>query len=219
MAKSTKKAILKALNESERVTENRAEFGRANEAVRMLRQVFREIIEATADESVTRRLLQVMMRIILTDETSSRGERKVSRGIIKILERFELNANSRLSEIFFAPYAVSFNSASGLLTIDIAAFRPHVLIASPENANGFIITAAAAAVNFEEEQFEYEAKRTELLPLGILPINATRLEVQLPAGTSDTIIIILEIRFFIQDPVGLLMVGKEFNAAAIVLAR
>jgi hypothetical protein len=70
----------------QRTRENNAEFGSAGKAGKLLRSVFRALIQNAADSRMTARLTAAMIKVIQMDATSTRGLRNVLDGELELLQ-------------------------------------------------------------------------------------------------------------------------------------
>jgi hypothetical protein len=66
-----------------RTRENGLEFGTSSKAGKLLRDTFRNVVEVSADNRVTSRIMKAMTQIKDLDSTSARGARTVAVGIAR----------------------------------------------------------------------------------------------------------------------------------------
>lgn len=201
----------------ERTRENLAEFANAARSVKVLRETFRELMVQVADRQVVSRLTRIAMRVLHTDLVSDRGERTVAKGDCTLLQGFNFNSRSSLSDTLYVRPVISIDRASGLVTINVPAFVPRVRIQPPVTASHFQIMAAAAAIDFEKGNQEYAMQQTESLPLDKKLTSALTLSLQLPPGSHQPILVAIGVNFEQGVNNKLYALNNSgFNAAAIV---
>ena len=81
----------------QRTRENGAEFGRAGKAGRLLRTSVRPLLLKAADGRVASRMTREMVKVVKSDTSNNRGERKVTEGDVLLLKGFEFNQNGKLN--------------------------------------------------------------------------------------------------------------------------
>lgn len=202
----------------ERTRENNAEFGRAGKAAKFMRVVFRELTIIAKDRETQSRLVKVLSRVISTDPTSVRGERTVNKGEISQLLGFNFNARAGFRDLFYRHYKVNFNRVTGVVTVDIPAYVPRIMIEGATGCTHYRFSLAAAAVDFDNEQYEYESFTTPELNWDHDPVAPASLSVSLPANTTQTVLVSVGIEFFqrMNDKYYVLKSG-EHNASTIVV--
>jgi len=202
----------------ERTRENMAEFGRAGKAAKLLRTIFRDVTINAKDRVTQARLAKVTSRIITTDPVNERGARTVSNGDLQQLHNFHFNVRAGITDSLFVRCPVNFNRTTGEVTVNIPAFVPRNMVQQARGTTHFRIVAAAAAINFDTEQYEYAMQGTPELPYNTDPTQAATLTLALPANSKDTVIAVLGIEYYqrVNTRSYALKTG-EFNATSIVL--
>jgi hypothetical protein len=202
----------------ERTRENMAEFGRAGKAAKLLRNIFRDVTINAKDIITQARLVKVTSRIVISDPVNERGARTVNNGDLQQLRNFHFNERAGIEDVLFVRCPVSFNRASGEVTINIPSFVPRQSIEQAKGATHVRIVAAAAAINFDAEQHEYAMQATPELQYNTDPTQATTLTLALPANSKDTVVAALGIEYYqkVNSRSYALKTG-EHNATSIVL--
>lgn len=201
----------------ERTRENNAEFGRAGKAATLTRNVFREICVNAKDKITQARLVKVFSRVISSDPVSARGERTANRGDLLQLRGFNFNVRASLSEALHARCPVSINRATGQVQVAIPSFVPRTMVQVPRGATHYRIVAAAAAIDYDTEVYEYAMQGTTELPWNHEPSEAQALTLSLPAAVPGTIVVALGVEFYqlCNTRMYVLKTG-ELNATSIV---
>jgi hypothetical protein len=82
----------------------------------------------------------------------------------------------------------------------------------------FRIVAAAAAINFDTEQYEYAMQGTPELPYNSDPTLAATLTLALPANSKDTVVAVLGIEYYQRvNSRSYALKSGDHNATSIVL--
>jgi hypothetical protein len=182
----------------QRTRENNAEFGRAGKAAKLLRSVYRAMIQNAGDSRMISRLLGSMLQVIRQDAVSIRGQRNVLDGELEILQGFECNINSKLSTSFFAPFTAAINRVAGTLELSIPAYDPSVMLLVPAGATHYRLIASGAAINFENESFEVDIQPSAYLPFNNQLTAALTLTNTVAANSPNPLFLALSIEF-VQD--------------------
>ncbi len=135
-----------------RTRENMREFGRAGKASLLLLAALRPYVHKAVDSRVYTRLTTVMMNVIKGDTTNVRGDRNVIDGSMLLVKGFELNKNSKLNALLFAPRTMTIDRETGELEVVFPPFIPEDCIEMANGATHFRIVAAAVEVDFETEE-------------------------------------------------------------------
>jgi hypothetical protein len=202
----------------ERTRENMAEFTRAGKAAKLLRTIFRDVTINAKDKVTQARLLKVASRIITTDKVNERGARTLNNGDLLQLQNFNFNVRAGISDSLFVRCPVSFNRASGEVTVNIPAFVPRNMVQQARGTTHFRIVAAAATINFDTEQYEYAMQATAELPYNSDPTQAATITMALPANSKDTVLAVLGIEYYQRvNSRSYALKSGEHNATSIIL--
>lgn len=180
----------------QRTRENNAEFAKAGKAAALLRNAIRPVLQKAKDSRVTPRLLTEFLKVIKADATNPRGQRNVIDGETELLQGFNFNNNAPLGSTLFAAQTATINRVTGQLTIDIPSFVPEQAIVAPAGTTHFKILASAAAINFEQEEYESSAEETAMLPLDAAPTAAINLACTVTPNSTHPLFLVSGIQFY-----------------------
>lgn len=180
----------------QRTRENMAEFGRATKAGKFLRIAFKTLTSQLADKNVSNRLMARMLKVIQADSVNERGLRMVLDAETELLMGFEFNVKAPISTTVNTVYETARNRATGILTIDLAAFSARDLINSPQGSTHFKLSAASAAINFEEEVFELNGDESAMMEVKDIAVAAINLSCQLTPASTRPLFLLFGISFY-----------------------
>ncbi|OQP48055.1 hypothetical protein A4H97_29930 [Niastella yeongjuensis] len=182
----------------DRTRENNAEFKTASKAATLLRTIFKEVTSIAKDRITYARLLEVILTIVKTDPINERGERTVNAGDFKELKDFQFNERAGITSSLFVRCPMSFNRVSGEVVVNIPVFVPRNMVERARGMTHYRIVAAAAAVNFDTEAYDYAMQGTNELPYNSDPTQAATLTMALPAASTNIVIAMLGIEYYQQ---------------------
>jgi hypothetical protein len=202
----------------ERTRENNEEFGRAGKAAKLLRTIFRDVSIYAKDLKTQGRLTKVTSRVVLGDPISERGKRTANNGDVEQLEGFHFNERAGIKDVLFVKCPVNYNRVSGEVTVNIPSFVPRQSVQKTIGNTHFRILAAAAAVNFDTEKYEYAMQTTAEFPYNMDATQETTLTLALPPNSTDIVVAALGIEYYqkVNSRIYALKSG-EHNATTIVL--
>jgi hypothetical protein len=196
--------------------QNNAEFARASMANRLLRNAFVLGLPNKTDRYVSGRLTRTMFNILQSDTVNGRGERRVTQGVLSILEGFNFNRDTSLQNVLRAPYSIAINVEAMQATIHFPSFIAKAMIDITSGANVFKLTGMVASLHFEKETIPVEPVQTDLLEISRHPHK--NLQLQLPVvghQPGNTIIVALGIEFFHELHGKYQPIDKKQNALAV----
>ena len=201
----------------ERTRENMAEFGRAGQAGKYLRNSVKQLIKGASDSRMQNRMTRAMMKVIHLDSVNPRGKRNVIDGEAELLQGFEFNAGSPLETSFTAPLTITLDRATGDANISIAPFVPQVEVTAQPGTTHFKLVAGAADINFETGDTVAATSESTMLPFIAIATTAIELENALPAASVNPLFLFFGISFY-QEVNGFYYPLKNgaFNALRIV---
>ncbi len=182
----------------QRTRENGREFGRAGYAAKVLRNALSVVLNRVGDSRVSSRMAQLFSRVIKADATNGRGDRTVLDGELAFFKGFEFNAASPMSTTLYAAVTGSIDRATGAATVQIPALTPSRFMAVPPSATHYMLTAAAAEVDFVEGSSINAVATTGELPVTDTEAAAVSLSVNLPANSTKPLFLALCIEFLQQ---------------------
>lgn len=201
----------------ERTRENMAEFTRGGKASKLLRGAFRELLITASDSQVSNRLTHTCMDMLLGDLVNGRGERTVGKGEMDRLRNFNFNGALSFDTTVYTRITWVFDRVSGLLTVSVPAFKPKVMVVAPRTVTHFVISAAAVAIDFDNDKYDQVLVSSAEFSCSAESIPAFNLALQLPPNSLFPVALALGSEFF-QMVANKRYVHKseDFNAATIV---
>src|SRR5687768_5762240 len=145
--------------------QNNAEFARACKANRLLRRAFALAMLNKADRYVSGRLTKTMFNILQSDSINDRGERRVAKGVLGILEGFNFNRDTSLQNVLRAPYSVTINHEATQVSINFPSFIAKAMIETTSGASACMLTGIATSLSLEEETWPVDPVQTDLMNL------------------------------------------------------
>ena len=201
----------------EMTRQNNAEFARACKANRLLRHAFALAMPNKADRYVSGRLTKTMFNILQSDSISGRGERRVTKGVLGILEGFNFNRETSLQNVLRAPYSVFIDHEVTQVTISFPSFMAKAMIETTCGANACKLSGIAASLNLEEETWPVDPVQTDILDILRHPTETLQLHLPvLDHQNTHIIIIAVGIEFFHELRGRYQPVDKKYNALAVV---
>jgi hypothetical protein len=212
-----------------RTRENFTEFRHAVRSGMLVRHSLGSLIRQLklADSGVSGRLNALFVKIIRSDSVNERGKRKATLGDLEMLEGFEFHKEYTFSKIASLSPVTSINTATGAMQTTIRPFDPEQQIKAPQGATHFKIISAAAAIDFDKEQWIHHHRETGYLPLDTGITEAIRLEHALQAEPGQALLLTMGIIFYAVTEEGtyqrisgggmkLLQVSKMEAQAAVI---
>ncbi|QYH39180.1 hypothetical protein GYM62_10385 [Algoriphagus sp. NBT04N3] len=130
-----------------RTRENMREFADNAKSSKLMRDALRPVISQIGDKRLNQRLTQSLMRVLKSDQFNVRGDRRVKDGDWDLLKDLELNAGSSLSSTLF--FELQFNETGTSWEVQLPAFVPRDMIAVPNGATHYKISATGVGVDFD----------------------------------------------------------------------
>jgi len=130
-----------------RTRENNVEFGGCATAAKALRMALINVIRSKCDARSTGRLTSLFKQINLKSD-GVRGQRSITlSGHKELLEGFNFNRRTNLSQVFTAPYSVTHNDDRNSCSLVTGSFIPGNCISAPTGASHFRMFAAMGVVS------------------------------------------------------------------------
>ena len=186
---------IKTADSYARTRENMAEFGRAGKASKLVRAAFAKLIRSGSDTRMTSRLTSTFSKVIKTDPVNDRGQRTVPQGDILLLEGFDFNNSNALISTFASPYIATIDRATGQCTVHIPPAVLSEVVAAPEGSTHLRIVTAAAALDFEGQQYASDFQTSNDLPISNIATPALTLTAQVPIQSPYSLFLIMGIQF------------------------
>ncbi|THU30461.1 hypothetical protein FAM09_30350 [Niastella caeni] len=197
--------------------QNNTEFSRAVTANRLLHHAFIPGLRNMAHRYVSGRLTKIMFKILQSDQVNGRGERRVPQGVLSILEGFNFNRDTSLQNVFRTHYSAILDRDSMRVTISIPSLIPKAMIDTASGANAFMLTAMAASLHFEKENYSVEPVQTDLLDISLDLHENLQLHMPVIGHQPDNkVVAALGIEFFHKLQGTIEPVAKVHNALAVI---
>lgn len=200
-----------------RTRENMAEFGRAANAAKLLRDALLDSVNGSSDGKMPARLQKAMMEVLKTDASSDRGQRNVLDGETELLAGFEFNTQAPLSNTLLAAFTTSAVRATGVCELVLPEYDPAKMLRKPNGATHYRFGLTVAAVDFENAVREVQTQQSAWLQVDAASATASTLSVTLAPGSTHPLFMALTIEF-VQETNGRKypMNNGAFNACALV---
>ena len=213
------KSVFNQSDKYKRQRENVAEFKSCVAVSSLFRTTFSAAIENCSDVKMSRRLSSQLMKVLLTDTASRRGERTPVKGDLTLLEKFDCNAGSTLSDVFLKDVVAHVDRASGKTTIDISAFTAENDVKAPFGFTHFKLHWAVSAIDFAQKQSD-DAKG-ESAPYesnSLTEVAAQTVTLDIKPASTFPIFLLIGIRFY-QEVNGNLYASTaaKFNSVSVVV--
>ena len=182
----------------QRTRENGAEFSTAAKAGKLLRNSVRALIQIASDRVMVGRLTQEMVLVLHKDIRNPRGKRNAVDGDTTLLQGFNFNINGKLGATLYAPFTSSIDRPGGTMKINIPAFVPQNMIASPDGTTHFKIVSAGVEIDFANEKFVSDIKETALLPYDNNPTAVIDLANAVTANSVFPLFLAMGVEFYQQ---------------------
>ena len=173
-----------------------SEFKRAALAGSLIRHGFKDELKKNKDNSLTNRMLKLLMQVEEGDTTNPFGERTVEDGDVPLLKGMDFNIRALISQIFDAPYSAAVDRTTGTITIDIPSFVPVNDLEAPPSTTHFKLTMGALEADFAEGVFVTDEQETAILPWDTTATTAISQALSVTAGTTLPLFAVLGVRYY-----------------------
>lgn len=172
-----------------------SEFRIIAKEARIFRKAFMDLNWNIKNKTLLQQTIQLMNIIRKTDSINPRGQRRASAGDLNLLTGFDFTGISNISNAMMENYAASFNRTTGEATTTIKPMIPKRCLNAPAKATHFILTLAAAAINFETESISKMMVSTPKLLIDHEALPATILTATLAPNVTDTVLLVLKLEY------------------------
>ncbi|MBS9523597.1 hypothetical protein KI659_06155 [Litoribacter alkaliphilus] len=131
-----------------RTRENLKEFAEAAGAAKLIRRAIAPAIHRSGDSKVHRRFQTSLLRVVQSDPSSIRGERKVMLGEWGLIRGIELNAGNEFGKSMREDF--TFNDDGDNVTLTIPEFRQEEVLKFPTGTTHYRLYLLGASINFED---------------------------------------------------------------------
>lgn len=179
-----------------RTRENLSEFSTAATSAKFLKNAFREIEIKSNGGKLHNRLYSMAMKVVKSDATSVRGERKFELGDLTLLRGFEFSEKANLGNVLKVQTTIQEDEAS--LTVNIPQLVPSKYLVFSEGSKFYRFSLIRAAVDFAQQTYNTEIAATEPLPINNLAVPAVSLSLPKPGIAGEKYFYALAIEFFLD---------------------
>jgi hypothetical protein len=201
-----------------RVRENMSEFGNAGNAGKLIRTSISSLLQKAKDDKTTSRLVQTLKLVQKGDLTSARGQRKVSRGTVHLLQGFNFNKHAVLGSVLHASFASAIDRVTGAMAVVSSPFIPGSMITPPQGATHYKILCAGVELDFDNDLYTTDSNETVYLPIDNNS-SSFNLAVNAPANSTHALMLVLGIQFFeLVNGAYYALNNGAFNSLSVVKA-
>ena len=174
---------------------NASEFGIAGKAGKTFRLAFSPEINKASDSRLISRVLRAMVKVLQTDTVGVYGSRRVENGNFEDLEDLEFNLPIPFSAAVTPVIPATIVRATGQITLNFPAYIPKDDLTAPTGTTHFNFFAAAAAIDFLNDEFTSNRISTADLVYDKTATTTSTLQLTLPAGSPYPLFVVLGIHF------------------------
>lgn len=200
-----------------RTRENWNEFSRAGSAAKLIRNAFATTIAPISDPRGYSRLVTETLAVVKSDVTNDRGKREFPQGDLTSLINYEFNVRQALESSFKLPFDLTIDRAAGTVELAVPEMVPLTSLAYLQGATHFKLVGAAVEINWATNEYVHNATESAELVIGEQIEPAQVLNLTVPAGSTNTILVAFGIWFYqeVNGKYYLLADGGK-NAMALV---
>ncbi|WP_143959129.1 hypothetical protein [Litoribacter populi] len=148
-----------------RTRENLLEFAEAAGAAKLIRRAIAPAIHRSGDSKVHHRFHSALMKVVQSDTSSIRGERKVMLGEWDLIRGMELNAANEFGKSMREDF--TYSDAGDTITLTIPEFRQEEVLKFPTGTSHYRLYLLGAAINFEDATKNKVRETSLLIPKGL----------------------------------------------------
>jgi hypothetical protein len=142
----------------------------------------------------------------------------VGNGDQTLLQGFHFNVRAGISDSLYVRCPAGYNRETGEVTVNLPAFVPRNMVQQAAGTTHFKIVTAAAAINFDTEQYQYVMQATPELPYNSDPTQAATLTMALPANSTDLVLVVLGIEYYQRvNSRSYALKSGEHNATSVIM--
>lgn len=179
----------------QRTRENMQEFSRAATAAKFLKNAFREIEIKSNGGKLHNRLYTQTMKVIKSDPTSARGERKFELGDMSILRGFQFSERAVFDQAFKKQLGVADDATS--VTVTVPEMVPSKYLVYAKGVTHYRFSLIRAAVNAVAGTFYPEIVASVPQPISALSQPEQVLTLPKPAVVDENYFFAVSLEFLI----------------------
>ena len=193
------------------------EFATAGKMSGLLRKALSTLHGIPKKETQTRLTAQ-MAKLIRTAKAADPLFNDLNTVPVAALRGFSFNRATYLNNILGADYSIDYNVQTGQVVVTIPPFTTNIVKRAPY-ATHFLLFAAAAAIDFNHQQF-VRKEHTTTIDLAYHTEPAISISLELPAPVVHPLFVVMGVGFLKEEGGKLYELSNEqFNALEIVLAK
>lgn len=179
-----------------RTRENGAEFGRAQQLGKKLRELLRDALFQNADSRFSYRLANRLLKVIQMDNVQVRGERTLIAENMILLQDLECNERASLSGITLKPVSFGYDRSTGEGTLACDQLIPKHHISQLAGATHVQYTLVLQEFSGDETDLRPVIQRSAFIDLN--EVEPVELEVMasLTADASKTVILLASTGYY-----------------------
>lgn len=175
---------------------NTQDFAKAGLAGKLIRRAFAPMIPSHAKSDLFVRLTQLCKAVIKSDTTHERGYRNLLDGDFSMFTKFEFTLPGFLADKLRVPFTLAVDRAAGTASISLPEYVPAAMIAFPDAATHCRLKLGAATLNINEGTHTFSLTQSADIPQAESAAAPATLTAQIPAGTTDLVLLALAIEYF-----------------------
>jgi hypothetical protein len=175
---------------------NALDFAKAGKAGKLIRRAFAPMTPSHTNSDLFVRLVQLCKAVIKSDTTHERGYRNLLDGDLSMFTKFEFTLPGFLADKLRVPFTLSVDRAAGTAAISLPEYVPAAMIAFPDTATHYRLKLGAATLNLNESTHTFSHAQSADIPQGESAAAPATLTAQIPAGTTDLVLVALAIEYF-----------------------
>lgn len=173
-----------------------AEFGIMIKEAKTFRSAFTDLNWNVKNKGIVQQTMKLMNQIRKTDTVSLRGQRCASKGDLSLLTGFDFTGNGSIETALNGGYTASFDRVTGEVQVVVDEMIAGQRLAAPPNATHYMISLAAASINFETDSINKALVSSAKILISQDLVPATTLTAPLPPNSTDPVFIALKLEYF-----------------------
>lgn len=179
----------------ENTRKNNAEFGRAADVSKILRDTFSPAVGWNSDSYVSGRLTALALLGVQADVTNPWGIRNFVDGDPAIVVGFQFNEQAPMDTVFHAPYTLVINRTPGTVVMTIPIFNANTEVNPAPGATHFRVIMEGAEINWGTGETNIDTEVGAWIPVTQSATTLQTLTVNLTAASTDPIYAVVAVEF------------------------
>ncbi|UIR54762.1 hypothetical protein LZQ00_10790 [Sphingobacterium sp. SRCM116780] len=174
-----------------RTRENGAEFGRAQQLGKKLRELLRDALFQNSDNKFSTRLAGRLLKVVQMDTVNVRGSRIMLPENMVLLQDLECNSRSSLGTITLKPLTLDYDRTSGLGILECSRLVPHLNIAKLKGATHVQYSLVLQEFSGTDLDNRPVIQRSAYIELGEIDPMDLAVQATLDADPAKTVLILV----------------------------